>query len=159
MLLLSDASSIVFLKFLQIFLWISIPALLIGMLITTVIHYSNKRKKRKSEEQPFIFENDDSCAGYDDVSLMPMHLQRNDQETKKIMNYLSFSTARYIAMQKDFKFLTEKYQQLQANKSYINQNLETKNNDTMETIHTDLQQIPGQQIDLIRQQQHEIEKR
>ncbi|HWN88057.1 MAG TPA: hypothetical protein VNM35_03305 [Chitinophagaceae bacterium] len=159
MLLLSDASSIVFLKFLQIFLWISIPAFLIGMLITTFTHYSNKRKKQKESKQPFIFEDDASYAGYDEVSLMPLALQANDQETKKIMNYLSFSTARYIAMQKDFKFLTEKYQQLQANKSYINQNLETKNNDTMETIHTDLQQIPGQQIDLIRQQQHEIEKR
>ena len=159
MLLLSDASSIVFLKFLQIFLWISIPAFLIGMLITTLTHYSNKRKKQKESKQPFIFEDDASYAGYDEVSLMPLALQANDQETKKIMNYLSFSTARYIAMQKDFKFLTEKYQQLQANKSYINQNLETKNNDTMETIHTDLQQIPGQQIDLIRQQQHEIEKR
>jgi len=159
MLLLSDASSIVFLKFLQIFLWISIPAFLIGMLITTLTHYSNKRKKQKESKQPFIFEDDASYAGYDEVSLMPLALQANDQETKKIMNYLSFSTARYIAMQKDFKFLTEKYQQLQANKSYINQNLETKNNDTMETIHTDLQQMPGQQIDLIRQQQHEIEKR
>jgi len=159
MLLLSDASSIVVLKFLQIFLWISIPAFLIGMLITTFTHYSNKRKKQKESKQPFIFEDDASYAGYDEVSLMPLTLQANDQETKKIMNYLSFSTARYIAMQKDFKFLTEKYQQLQANKSYINQNLETKNNDTMETIHTDLQQIPGQQIDLIRQQQHEIEKR
>ena len=159
MLLLSDASSIVFLKFLQIFLWISIPAFLIGMLITTLTHYSNKRKKQKESKQPFIFEDDASYAGYDEVSLIPLTLQANDQETKKIMNYLSFSTARYIAMQKDFKFLTEKYQQLQANKSYINQNLETKNNDTMETIHTDLQQIPGQQIDLIRQQQHEIEKR
>ena len=159
MLLLSDASSIVVLKFLQIFLWISIPAFLIGMLITTFTHYSNKRKKQKESKQPFIFEDDASYAGYDEVSLMPLALQANDQETKKIMNYLSFSTARYIAMQKDFKFLTEKYQQLQANKSYINQNLETKNNDTMETIHTDLQQIPGQQIDLIRQQQHEIEKR
>ena len=159
MLLLSDASSIVFLKFLQIFLWISIPAFLIGMLITTLTHYSNKRKKQKESKQPFIFDDDASYAGYDEVSLMPLALQANDQETKKIMNYLSFSTARYIAMQKDFKFLTEKYQQLQANKSYINQNLETKNNDTMETIHTDLQQMPGQQIDLIRQQQHEIEKR
>jgi chromosome segregation ATPase len=159
MLLLSDASSIVFLKFLQIFLWISIPAFLIGMLITTLTHYSNKRKKQKESKQPFIFEDDASYAGYDEVSLIPLALQASDQETKKIMNYLSFSTARYIAMQKDFKFLTEKYQQLQANKSYINQNLETKNNDTMETIHTDLQQIPGQQIDLIRQQQHEIEKR
>ena len=159
MLLLSDASSIVVLKFLQIFLWISIPAFLIGMLITTLTHYSNKRKKQKESKQPFIFEDDASYAGYDEVSLMPLALQANDQETKKIMNYLSFSTARYIAMQKDFKFLTEKYQQLQADKSYINQNLETKNNNTMETIHTDLQQIPGQQIDLIRQQQHEIEKR
>ena len=149
MLLLSDASLIVFLKFLQIFLWISIPAFLIGMLITTVTHYSNKRKKQKSEEQPFIFENDGACAGYDDISLMPLNLQVNDQETKKIMNYLSFSNARYIAIQKDFKVLTEKYQLLQGN---IHINSETKNNETMETINTGLRQSSYDHIDDIKQQ-------
>src|SRR6187200_1585682 len=123
MLLLSDASLIVFFKFLQIFLWISIPAFLIGLLITTVIHYRDKRKKQKGSKQPFIFEKDGSYAGYDNVSLMSLHLQGNDQETKKIMHYLSFSNARYIAIQKDFKVLTEKYQQLQGN-NY--QNSETK---------------------------------
>jgi len=153
MLLLSDATLIVFLKFLQIFLWISIPAFLIGLLITTVIHYKDKRKKQKGSKDPFIFENDGSYAGYDDVSLI--HLQGKDQETKKIMNYLSFSNARYIAIQKDFKVLTEKYQQLQGN-SY--QNSDTKKYETMDTIQTDLQQISYQQIDSIKQQ-HEIEKR
>ena len=155
MLLLSDASLIVFFKFLQIFLWISIPAFLIGLLITTVMHYKDKRKKQKASGHPFIFENDGSYAGYDDVSLMPLHLQGSDLETKKIMNYLCFSNARYIAIQKDFKVLTDKYQQLQGN-SY--QNSETKNNETMETIQTDLQQLSHQQIDYIRQQ-HEIEKK
>src|SRR4030095_9275286 len=155
MLLLYDASSIGFLKFLQIFLWISIPAFLIGMLITTVTHYRNKRKKQKESNQPFIFEEDASWAGYDDVSLMPLNLRGNDQETKKIMNYLSFSNARYIAIQKDFKALTEKYQQLQVN---IYQNSETKKSETMETIQTDLQQLSYQQIDTIKQQ-HEIEKK
>jgi chromosome segregation ATPase len=155
MLLLSDASLIVFFKFLQIFLWISIPAFLVGLLITTVMHYKDKRKKQKASEHPFIFENDGSYAGYDDVSLMPLHLQGSDLETKKIMNFLCFSNARYIAIQKDFKVLTDKYQQLQGN-SY--QNSETKNNETMETIQTDLQQLSHQQIDSIRQQ-HEIEKK
>ena len=155
MLLLSDASLIVFLKFLQIFLWISIPAFLIGLLITTVIHYKDKRKKQKRSEHPFIFENDGTYVGYDNVSLTPLTLQGSGQETKKITNYLSFSNARYIAIQKDFKVLMEKYQQLQGN-SY--QNSETKKYDTMDTIQTDLQQISYQQIDSIKQQ-HEIEKR
>src|SRR6188474_1137884 len=155
MLLLSDATLIVFLKFLQIFLWISVPAFLVGLLITTVIHYKDKRKKQKGSGDPFIFENDGSYTGYDDVSLMPFHLQGNDQETRKIMNYLSFSNARYIAIQKDFKVLTEKYQQLQGN---IYQNSETKKYETMDTIKTDLQQISFQQIDSIKQQ-YEMEKR
>jgi chromosome segregation ATPase len=155
MLLLSDASLIIFLKFLQIFLWISIPALLIGMLITTVAHHRNKRKKQKESKQPFISEDEVSYTGYDDVSLMHLHLQGNDQETKKIMNYLSFSNARYIAIRKDFKVLTEKYQQLQGN---FYQNSETKKYETMDTIQTDLQQMSYQQIDSIKQQ-HEIEKR
>jgi chromosome segregation ATPase len=85
---------------------------------------------------------------------MPLSLQ-GGPETKKIMNYLSFSNARYIAIQKDFKVLTEKYQQLQGN---IYQNSETKKYETMDTIQTDLQQISYQQIDSIKQQ-HEIEKR
>jgi chromosome segregation ATPase len=138
MLLLSDASLIVFLKFLQIFLWISIPAFLIGLLITTVIHYNDKRKKQK-------------------VSLMPsdLYLDGDRQEAKKIMNYLFHSNARYIAIQKDFKVLSEKYQQLKGN---TNKNSETKNNETMETIQTDLQQVSYQQVDSIRQQ-HEIEKK
>jgi len=155
MLLLSDATLIVFLKFLQIFLWISVPAFLVGLMITTVIHYKDKRKKQKGSGDPFIFENDGSYAGYDDVSFMPFHLQGNDQETRKIMNYLSFSNARYIAIQKDFKVLTEKYQQLQGN---IYQNSETKKYETMDTIQTDLQQISFQQIDSIKQQ-YEMEKR
>ena len=157
MLLLFDASLIVFFKFLQVFLWISIPALLIGMLITTVIHYNNKRKKSKSLDEPFIFEGEGSYAGYDDVSLMPLNLflHGDKQETRRIMNYLSHSNARYIAIQKDFKVLTEKYKQLQV-KSY--QNFEIKKNKSMETIHTDLQQIPYEQIDPA-QQKYELEKK
>ena len=150
--LLSDASSIVFLKFLQVFLWISIPALLIGMLITTVSHYRNKRKKVKTPGQPYILE---ESVDYDDVSLMSLNLQVNNQEAKKIVNYLSFSNARYIAIQKDFKTLSEKYQQLQAN---IYKNSETKKNESMETIQTDLQPITSEQIPRIKQQ-HESEKK
>src|SRR6187401_274284 len=138
MLLLSDASLIVFLKFLQIFLWISIPAFLIGLLITTVIHYNDKRKKQK-------------------MSLLPsnLYLEGDKQETKKIMNYFFHSNARYIAIQKDFKMLTEKYQQLKEN---INKNSDIKNIETMETIQTDMQQLSYQQIDSICRQ-HEIEKK
>jgi hypothetical protein len=150
--LLSDASSIVFLKFLQVFLWISIPALLIGMLITTVSHYRNKRKKVKTPGQPYILE---ESVDYDDVSLMSLNLQVNNQEAKKIVNYLSFSNARYIAIQKDFKTLSEKYQQLQAN---IYKNSETKKIEFMETIQTDLQPITSEQIARIKQQ-HESEKK
>jgi hypothetical protein len=136
MLLLFDASLIVFFKFLQVFLWISIPALLIGMLITIVVHYNDKRRKSKSLDEPFIFESVGSG-------------------TSRIMNYLSLSNARYIAIQKDYKVLTEKYQQLQV-KSY--QNFETKKNKTMETIHTDLQQIPYEQMHWT-QQEYELEKK
>jgi chromosome segregation ATPase len=150
--LLSDASSIVFLKFLQVFLWISIPALLIGMLITTVSHYRNKRKKVKTPGQPYILE---ESVDYDDVSLMSLNLQVNNQEAKKIVNYLSFNNARYIAIQKDFKTLSEKYQQLQAN---IYKNSETKKIEFMETIQTDLQPITSEQIARIKQQ-HESEKK
>ena len=157
MLLLFDASLIVFFKFLQVFLLISIPALLIGMLITTVIHYNNKRKRQKGLDEPFIFDGEGSGIGYDDASLMPtnLFLHGNKQETRRIMNFLFHSNARYIAIQKDFKVLTEKYQQLQV-KNY--QNFETKKNTTMEAIHTNFQQLSYEQVHAM-QAQHEIEKK
>jgi len=155
MLLLLDASLFVFFNFLQVFLWISIPALLIGMLLTTVMHYRDKRKKQKSLGEPFIFESEGSSAA--DVSLIPLDLflHGDKEETRRIKNYLSHSNARYIAIQKDFKVLTEKYQQLQV-KRY--QNFETKKNKSMEIIHTDLQQIPYEQIDPTKQE-YELEKK
>src|SRR5436190_1479340 len=152
--LLLDASLFVFFNFLQVFLWISIPALLIGMLITTVMHYRDRRKKQKSLGEPIIFESEGSSAA--DVSLIPLdlYLHGDKEETRRIKNYLSHSNARYIAIQKDFKVLTEKYQQLQV-KTY--QNFETKNNKTMETIHTDMQQISYEQVD--SQEVYELEKK
>jgi len=155
MLLLLDASLFVFFNFLQVFLWISIPALLIGMLLTTVMHYRDKRKKQKSLGEPLIFESEGSSAA--DVSLIPLDLflHGDKEETRRIKNYLSHSNARYIAIQKDFKVLTEKYQQLQV-KRY--QNFETKKNKSMEIIHTDLQQIPYEQIDPTKQE-YELEKK
>jgi len=154
MLLLLDASLFVFFNFLQVFLWISIPALLVGMLLTTVMHYRDKRKKQKSLGESFIFESEGSNAA--DVSLIPLDLflHGDKEETRRIKNYLSHSNARYIAIQKDFRVLTEKYQQLQV-KSY--QNFETKKNKSMETIHTDLQQISYEQVD--SKQEYELEKK
>src|SRR6187397_444484 len=157
MLLLLDASLFVFFNFLQVFLWISIPALLIGMSITTVMHYRDKRKKQKSLEGSLIPKNEGSSADHGDISLIPLDLflQGGKQESRRIMNYLSQSNARYIAIQKDFKILTEKYQQLRKNNS---QNFATKKNKTMETIHRDLQELSHEQINMI-QQEYELEKK
>jgi len=156
MLLLLDASLFVFFNFLQVFLWISIPALLIGMLTTTVMHYRDKRKKQKSLEGSLIFKGEGSSTDYSDVSLIPLDLflHGDKQESRKIMNYLSQNNARYIAIQKDFKILTEKYQQLQKDN---NQNFATKKNKTMETIHTDMQQISYEHVK--SQQEYELEKK
>jgi chromosome segregation ATPase len=159
MLLLSDASLVVFLKFLQILLWISIPALVIAMLITTVIHYKNKRKKiKKEEEQLLIFENESKrFSGYDDFSLIPhgVYLPGSKHEVRGIIHRLFHSNARYIAIRKDFEMLNEKYKRLHIN---IHQDSETIKNKTMETIHTDMQQTLQEQIGNIKQQ-HEIEKK
>jgi chromosome segregation ATPase len=118
------------------------------------MHYRDKRKKQKSLGKPFIFESEGSNAA--DVSLIPLDLflHGDKEETRRIKNYLSHSNARYIAIQKDFKVLTEKYQQLQV-KSY--QNFETKKNKSMETIHRDLQQISYGQVD--SHQEYELEKK
>ena len=157
MLLLLDASLFVLFNFLQVFLWISIPALLIGMVITTVMHYRDKRKKQKSLEGSLISKSEGSNAEHGDISSIPLDLflHGDKQESKRIMNYLSQSNARYIAIQKDFKILTEKYQQLRKNNS---QNFATKKNKTMETIHRDLQQLSHEQVNSI-QQEYELEKK
>src|SRR5436190_8024676 len=157
MLLLLDASLFVFFNFLQVFLWISIPALLIGMVITTVMHYRDKRKKQKRLEGSLTSKSEGTNADHGDISLIPfdMFLQGDKQESKRIMNYLSQSNARYIAIQKDFKILTWKYQQLQKNSA---QNFATKKNKAMETIHIDLQQLSHEQINSI-QQEYELEKK
>ena len=155
-LLLSD-SLVVVTKFLQVLLWISIPALFIGMLITTVIHYSNKRKKAGKNEEPFIFEDDGSCSGFDDISLVPpgFYSTGSKQEIKRLLLHLSHSNARYIAVRKDFERLTEKYQQLREKNEHYS---EIKKYKTMETIHTNTQQSHDEQLHNIRQL-HEIEKK
>lgn len=158
MLLLSDASAVIFLKFLQILLWIGIPAFIIAMLITTLIHYKNKRKKaKKLAGQSLIFGNEKSFSGYDDFSLIRpgFYLPGSQQEVKGIIHQLFHSNARYIAIRKDFEMLNEKYQRLHVN---IHQHSETKNKETMETIQVDLQQTFQEQIQNIKQQ-HEIEKK
>lgn len=158
MLLLSDASAAIFLKFLQILLWIGIPAFVIAMLITTLIHYKNKRRKAKKQAgQSLIFENGKSFSGYDDFSLIPpgFYLPGSQQEVKGIIHQLFHSNARYIAIRKDFEMLNEKYQRLHVN---IHQHSETIKKETMETIQEDLQQTLQAQIQNIKQQ-HEIEKK
>ena len=158
MLLISDASAVIFLKFLQILLWIGIPAFIIAMLITTLIHYKNKRKKaKKQDEQLVMIEKDRSFSGYDDFSLIPpgFYLPGSKQEVKGIIHQLFHSKARYIAIRKDFEVLNEKYQQLHVN---VHQHFGTIKNKTMETIHTDMQQTLQEQLENLKQQ-HEVEKK
>lgn len=159
MLFLSDASLVIFLQFLQILLWIGIPALIIAMLITTVVHYRNKKRKSKNEkEQRLIFENDGGAySGYDDFSLLPqgVYLPGSQHEVKGIIHHLFHSKARYMAIRKDFEILNRKYQRLHV---HIHQDSETIKNKTMETIQTDMQQTLHEQIESIKQQ-HEIEKK
>jgi chromosome segregation ATPase len=121
------------------------------------MHYRDKRKKQKSLEGSLTSKSEGSNADHGDISLIPLDLflHGDKQESKRIMNYLSQSNARYIAIQKDFKILTEKYQQLRKNNF---QNLATKKNKTMETIHRDLQQISHEQVNTI-QQEYELEKK
>ena len=158
MLLISDASTVIFLKFLQILLWIGIPAFIIAMLITTLIHYKNKRKKaKKQDEQLVMIEKDRSFSGYDDFSLIPpgFYLPGSNQEVKGIIHQLFHSKARYIAIRKDFELLSEKYQQLHVN---VHQHSGTIKNKTMETIHIDMQQTLQEQIENLKQQ-HEAERK
>lgn len=159
MLFLSDASLVVLLQFLQILLWIGIPALMVAMFITTVIHYRNKQKKSKHEkEQRLLFENaGGSYSGYDDFSLLPaeVYLPGSKHEVKGIIHHLFHSKARYMAIRKDFEILNQKYRKLRVN---LHNDSELIKNKTMETIQPDMQQTLHEQMESIKQQ-HELEKK
>ena len=146
--LLFNESILVFLKFLEVLLWISIPALGLGMLITTIVHYKNKRRK-KQREQFFLQDRNRAFSGFDDFSLIPpdFYLHQDKAEVKKIIRQLFQSNAKYIAIRKDYDALNEKY--LRLNK----QEYETLKHETMETIHTSTIEL-----DEIRRQ-YEFEKK
>ena len=146
--LLFNESILVFLKFLEVLLWISVPALGLGMLITTIVHYKNKRK-RKQREQFFLLDKTKTFSGFDDFSLIPpdFYLHQDKTEVKKIIRQLFQSNAKYIAIRKDYDALNEKY--LRLNK----QEYATIKHETMETINTSTIEL-----DEIRRQ-YEIEKK
>ena len=159
MLLLSDAWLVIFLQFLQILLWIAIPAFIIAMLITTLIHYRNKKRKSRKEDEQLIVENElRSYSGYDDFSLLPqgVYLPGSKHEVKGIIHHLFHSKARYMAIRKDYEILNRKYERLHVN---IHQDSETIiKNKTMETIQTNMQPTLHEQMESIKQQ-YEIEKK
>jgi len=158
MVFLSDAWMVIFLEFLQILLWIAIPAIIIGMTITTLVHYRNKKRKGKKEEDQLIVENHATqYAGYDDFSLLPqgVYLPGSQDEVKGIIHNLFHSKARYMAIQKDYEILNRKYERLHVN---IQQYSNTNKNKTMETIQTHMQPALHEQIESIKHQ-HEMEKK
>ena len=158
MVFLSDAWMVIFLQFLQILLWIAIPAIIIGMTITTLVHYRNKKRKGKKEEDQLIVENHATqYAGYDDFSLLPqgVYLPGSQDEVKGIIHNLFHSKARYMAIQKDYEILNRKYERLHVN---IQQYSNTNKNKTMETIQTHMQPALHEQIESIKHQ-HEMEKK
>ncbi len=150
MFLIAEGTMFVVMKFLQILLWISIPALLIAMLITTLIHFNKKRKKSKTGDEQ---------SGMSEIIPMPNELVpiissfNSKKEVNEFIKHISRSQAKYIAMRKDFEKLSEKYHRLQTE---IHQR--TIKNETMEHLHPDLQQTIREQVDTIRQQ-HELEKK
>ncbi len=109
--LIADGTMFVVMKFLQILLWISIPALFIAMFITTLIHYNKKRKKLRTDgEQPASLETFPAPNGvFPILSFSP-----NKKEESDFIKHISRSQAKYIAMRKDFEKLTEKYHRLQT---------------------------------------------
>jgi len=158
MVFLSDAWMVIFLQFLQILLWIAIPAIIIGMTITTLVHFRNKKRNGKKEEDQLIVENHATqYAGYDDFSLLPqgVYLPGSQDEVKGIIHNLFHSKARYMAIQKDYEILNRKYERLHVN---IQQYSNTNKNKTMETIQTHMQPALHEQIESIKHQ-HEMEKK
>src|SRR5687767_1584660 len=156
MLLISDAWLVIFLQFLQILLWIAIPAFIIAMVITTLVHYRNKKSK-KEKERLRVENMAEQYSGYDDFSLLPqgVYLPGSKDEIRGIIHHLFHSKARYMAIRKDYEILNRKYERLHVT---IDGDSNTIKNKTMETIHTDMQTTLHEQMESIKQQ-HEMEKK
>lgn len=150
MFLIAEGTLFMVMKFLQILLWISIPALLIAMLITTLVHYNRKRKKSQpGEEQSPL----SPIIPIPNELIPILGLSNNKKDVSEFVKQVSRSQAKYIAMKKDFEKLTEKYFRLQTE---IDQR--TIKNETMEHLHPDLQQTIREQVDTFKQQ-YEFEKK
>src|SRR5262245_10391744 len=151
MLVLSDASLFMVLKFLQVLLWISIPALFIALLITTLVHYSRKKRQKLRGDEPA------SSKDLADHTLpSPVYpLPGSRHEVKKLRHELSRSNARYIAIRRDFEILTKKFQRLYTN---IHKDSETTKKETMETIHMDMPQSYREEMENLKRH-HENEKK
>lgn len=152
MLILSESSLFVFIKFLQILLWISLPAIIVGMLVTTIIHYNKKRRKAKKKAGGEAVDDDMTPVFFlPDVVDLPASVT----STNKLMHQISYSNAKIIALQKDLDELQERYQSLLTDNGRTSS--ENSKNDFMEKLQRELQQTLQEQIDSLKHQ-YEFEK-
>ena len=130
---------------------------MIGMLITTWLHYKNKKKKKNVTDPLLIEGNRAEISGYDDSSLIPsdIYLPGDKYEVHGIIHQLFHSKARYIAIRKDYEVLTRKFQKLHIN---VHSNSGNLKQETMETPQTDTQYNFTDPVESIRQE-YEREKK
>lgn len=133
-----------FLKFLQIFCWITIPIFLSAIFITTLFHYRKKGKKKPNSPE---IDAEQLLSGNLELSPVPADhaLGASLAQIKQFRKKLISSNARYSALKKDIKSLEEKYNKLILSK--INNETETFKQLNMENTNTGNQQDMQNQVD------------
>ena len=158
-----------FLKFLQIFLWITIPSLICAVIITTLVHYRAKRKKAS----PVVEIEPDILFSFNTVKDIPgipgeYALKASIDQLKNFRKKFYFSNARYSVLKKDLERLEKKYNalletsetetsnRLPMEQSAGSSELQFQLDRLTETATTEKQQLLGH-LDLMNQRFTELE--
>lgn len=119
-----------FMQFIQVFFWITIPFLLLGILATVLLHYRKKKRGNVEDELPLLLPAG-LPAGYSPVPseyVVTASLQQIDEFRKR----LTLSNAKFTLLKKDYDALGEKYNALvsPANTPEPDQNIMPMDNQT-----------------------------
>ena len=109
--------------FLQITLWISIPATILAIIITTIWHY---RRKKKLKEAGDLYEERFRLAISGDADQVPDWLASADPDNTNLLKKYEREIRRYkenyASLEQEYRMLEEKYSDL-LNKAYHHEEL------------------------------------
>jgi predicted nucleic acid-binding Zn-ribbon protein len=137
-----------FKQFLQIVLWIAIPATILSVLITVFLHY--RRRQKKYALEPVYQESGLQLAMSQEPGTLPDWLASSNPDNASLLKKYEREVRKYredyATLEQDFKQLEEKYADL-LNKAYHSGN---KDDGQAERLH---QEIKGYKLRITQLQQ------